>query len=163
MSKDGTCDKCSKKFSYTLFHSGFGESSYAYCNKCGKVALLDTYLVPPKIKYIFLNYARHHIISKELEKFIDPCECGGKFTHNASPRCPHCKQKLSAIEANKYIESDNPNKKEAWLWQNNWTGLYAMIIDDNKINDNWKLYPPKLTLKEKIKFALDKFRKKKSN
>lgn len=151
----GYCEKCRKEFRYYLIHNGFNESSYAYCDTCGKVVFFSTYSVPAVLKSIFINEARHKIIPKELELHIEKCECGGFFKHNASPRCPYCHHILSPIEANKYIESDSPDK-EGWHWQNNWTGTYAIVIEDNKINDNWKLYPPKLTLRERIKFFFSK-------
>lgn len=151
----GQCDKCGKAFKYNLIHNGFNESSYAYCNKCGKTVFFDTYKVPKEIKWFFIPHARHHAIPKDLEKYIEQCECGGNFKLDASPRCPHCHQILSPIEANKYIKSDPPDK-EGWHWQNNWTGTYAIVIEDNRVNDSWKLFPPKLTLKEKIKYLFSK-------
>ena len=37
----GTCEHCAKSFGYLLFHCGFGDCSYAYCNKCGMTAILS--------------------------------------------------------------------------------------------------------------------------
>ena len=155
----GKCERCGKLFEYYLIHNGFNESSYAYCDKCGKIAFLNTHSVPDVLKQHFLEYARHKSISEELEKYIEKCSCGGNFKCGTSPRCPHCKQILSPIEANKYIKSDPPNK-EGWHWQNNWTDTYAIVIGNNKINDNWKLYPPKLTFKESMKMGLENTRNK---
>jgi len=50
----GTCDKCGKKFEYYLIHNGFNESAYAYCDKCGRTAILDYYskLVPKGVEMV---------------------------------------------------------------------------------------------------------------
>ncbi len=156
--KIGRCDKCSRQFNYSLMHCGFGDCLYAYCDNCGKTAFFDDYKPPNELKGFVRYSSVNYIIPEQLEPFIEKCSCGGNFKHDASPRCVHCKQTLSPIEANKYIKSDPPDK-EGWYWQNNWTGIYAIIIDDNKVNDNWKLYPPKLTLKESIKAGVENTKK----
>jgi hypothetical protein len=46
---------------------------------------------------------------------------------------------LSAIEATSYIEEAHaPAAKKGWRWQHNWTGLYAVIIEDKSVDDIWK-------------------------
>lgn len=153
--KIGKCDRCSGQFNYSLMHCGFGDCLYAYCDRCGATAFFDNYKFPNELK-IFLRYSNsNYVIPKHLEPFIEKCNCGGNFKHDASPRCSNCHRILSPIEANKYIKSDQPDKT-GWHWQNNWTGTYAIVIEDNKIWDNWKLYPPKLTFKEKIKSFFSK-------
>jgi hypothetical protein len=50
----GKCDKCSASFGYLLIHNGFNDSSYAYCDSCCYVALLDHYAAPkhaPKLDF----------------------------------------------------------------------------------------------------------------
>lgn len=37
----GTCEHCEQSFGYWLGHSGFGECSYACCDKCGMTAVLS--------------------------------------------------------------------------------------------------------------------------
>lgn len=157
--KAGKCDKCSTQFNYSLMHCGFGDCLYAYCDSCGKTAFFDDYKLPKDLRGSLQYSAVNYVIPERLESFIERCDCGGQFRHNASPRCPYCKEKLSSIEANKYIKSDSP-EKSGWHWQNNWTGIYAIIIEGNKINDNWKLYPPKLTFKEHVKMGLEKTKNK---
>jgi len=155
--KIGKCDKCSKQFTYSLMHCGFGDCSYAYCDICGKTAFFDDYKLPKELKGLLRYSVDSYVIPEQLESFIEKCDCGGHFRHNASPRCPHCKERLSPIEANKYIRSDSPDKK-GWHWQNSWTGIYAITVDGNKINDNWQPYPPKLTFKESMNRILDAVR-----
>lgn len=138
MSNIGICENCHKSFSYKLIHNGFNESSYAYCDNCGKTAIFDSYLVPNELKQIYNNNSRHNAISEELEDFIMPCDCSGNYKHNASPRCPHCNEELSAILAEKYIENNAPGVEKGWQWQSNWTGLYAIIIEGKSISNCWK-------------------------
>lgn len=37
----GDCEHCHASFRYDLLHSGFGDMSYAYCERCGTAALLS--------------------------------------------------------------------------------------------------------------------------
>ncbi len=84
----GICDRCDQAFPYYLIHSGFNDSYYAYCDLCGKTAILDSYspsLSQPRLQRVSLGR-----IPAELEGKLCPCECGGRFVVNAGPRCPHC-------------------------------------------------------------------------
>lgn len=138
MNNIGKCNNCLKNFGYTLIHNGFNETSYAYCDKCGKTAFFDSYSVPEKLKKIFVEESRHHVLSNKLEKFIQPCDCSGNFKHNASPRCPHCNGELSADSTREFIEKNSPATEKGWKWQNNWTDVYAIIVENKKINNCWK-------------------------
>ena len=91
----------------------------------------------PKIpKHTGLKF--HQAITESVEPLLKPCECGGRFRRGASPRCPHCNSELSAIEATKYIEANAPGTKGGWRWQQDWVGLYCIIIEDRMVKDNWK-------------------------
>ena len=37
----GECEHCHGQFGYYLIHSGFNDSNYAYCDFCGKTAVLS--------------------------------------------------------------------------------------------------------------------------
>ena len=134
----GTCDKCGKQFEYYLIHNGFNESAYAYCDKCGCTAILDYYSksVP---KGVEVGYGQ--AIEPVLEPFLRTCDCGGHFKIGAAPRCPHCGNELSATEAKGYLESAAPGTKKGWRWQETWTGLYCIVINDKLVRDNWKALP----------------------
>jgi len=61
------CNCCDHEFEVMegggfLFH-------LLHCNHCGKEKRMSL---------------------EESEKFLPPCTCGGKFTFDASPRCPQC-------------------------------------------------------------------------
>src|SRR5690348_17402033 len=114
----GECEHCGKQFGYYLIHSGFNDSFYAYCSDCGMTADLSIYSnrMPklPKDCHPFRE------ICAELEPYIEACGCGGRFKKGSSPRCPHCKQPLSAEDAATYIEKNAPGTKVGWVWQRNW-------------------------------------------
>ncbi|MFH0732288.1 MAG: hypothetical protein V2A72_05140 [Candidatus Omnitrophota bacterium] len=136
----GYCDNCSKKFKFRLIHNGFNESSYAYCDKCGKTTFFyEHYLkIPNKCKWFFMRKERYEKINEKLEKFIKRCSCGGKFKKSAKPRCPNCKSILSARKAANYIEKNAAGLKKGWQWYKSWNGGYAIVIEDNEISNNWK-------------------------
>ena len=126
--KKGDCEHCGRFYRYSLWHSGFGDNSYAYCDECGVLALV--------------NYANPHVagfppqstqfaeIDESWEPFLKPCACGGRFRKGQSPRCPFCSEKLSPAHAAEHIEAQARGAGKAWHWQNNWTGVYSLAIDD---------------------------------
>jgi hypothetical protein len=130
----GKCGYCKSAFKLDLLHCGFGDCSYAYCNSCGKTALLSGWSKkwPVGVKCTQAE------ISAEMEVHLEPCSCGGSFLKGSSPRCPECKQPLSASEATSYIEDQAPGTKKGRRWQRNWSGLYGVVINGIKVNDNLK-------------------------
>ena len=133
----GDCEHCNKEFGYYLIHNGFNESSYAYCDACGLTALLDGWKVPKSVHMV-----PHQMITPELEPHLAPCQCGGSFKAGASPRCPRCRQVISAVRATEYIEREAEGAKKGWRWQRAWTGLYCIIIEDRVVRDVWRQPEP---------------------
>ena len=127
MLKKGDCENCGRFYRYTLWHSGFGDNSYAYCDECGMLALL--------------NYSNEYVaalpapaekfgeIEASWEPYLQACPCGGRFRRGASPRCPSCREKLSATHAATHIEAQALGAR-GWKWQNNWSGLYCLAMND---------------------------------
>ncbi len=136
----GECQHCKEKFNYRLIHNGFNETTYAYCNKCGMTAFLhEHYLcIPQECKTFFKKKSRYDKISKELEPFLLSCDCGGRFTRIAKPKCPQCNSYLSTRHAKKYIEANSKGAKKGWHWQMSWNGLYAIVVENRKVENNWK-------------------------
>jgi len=131
--QSGKCNECGKSFGYYLIHNGFNDSSYAYCNSCGMTALLGAYQVPE----IGVKLEPFQAITPEIEPLLQACPCGGKFQSEATPRCPHCHCSLSATEAASFIETQAAGTKKGWRWQNNWTGLYCIIVENKFVKDIW--------------------------
>lgn len=132
----GLCEHCNQSFLYRLYHSGFSDCSYAYCDKCGMTAVLSYWskgtprrpsACPP-----------HQEICAEFEKYLEPCSCGGAFKKGSSPRCPHCSLPLSAQLATRYIEANAPGTRKGWRWQRNWNQLYCIVIGNREVHDNFK-------------------------
>jgi hypothetical protein len=129
----GKCGQCGKLFPYDLFHSGFGDFAYAYCDRCGMLSILDGWKPPEGVKLTI-----HRMIAPDIEPLLSPCPCGGQFRAGASPRCPHCGSRLSAEEATTWIEANAPGTARGWRWQRNWSGIYAISIERPFVRDNWK-------------------------
>ena len=86
--KLGNCESCGRSFEYDLFHCGFGDMAYAYCDRCGQTALLSGwYKHIPEGAHLQV----HHAIEPRIEPYLQSCACGGAFRADATPRCPHCK------------------------------------------------------------------------
>jgi hypothetical protein len=154
--KVGVCEHCKRRFGYYLIHNGFNESAYAYCEACGTTALLDKWKVPKGIEVNWDN-----AITPGIEHHLAKCPCGGAFRAGASPRCPHCREPLSATQASEYIERQPAVFKGLWRWkllwaytqgrlrnrtylspvrwqwQRTWTDLYCIIIDNRVVRDVW--------------------------
>lgn len=128
----GTCEHCQQQFCYYLVHSGFNDSVYAYCDSCGKTAILslcDKRM--PKLR----DCPRHQQMSSAMEPYVQPCGCGGSFRKGSAPRCPHCNKPPSAKIATAYIEG---NAAGSWRWQKNWSGIYCIVIENIWIADNFR-------------------------
>jgi hypothetical protein len=126
--RTGSSEHCQKDFRFELWHAGFGDMSYAYCDGCGMVATIDySNKDLSKLPPISPHY---QVIDTELEPFLHPCACGGRFRKGAFPRCPHCKEPLSAEYAAGHIERSSPGSAKGWRWQRSWVGLYCIAIED---------------------------------
>ena len=131
MAMVGTCEHCGEKFNLELYHCGFAEWSYAYCDTCGMTAMLSCWdkRWPTGVK------GCQQEIAREMEPHLRPCACGGKFLKGSSPRCPRCGGELSAEGAASYIEEQAPGTKKGWRWQRNWTDVYCIVIEDRQVRD----------------------------
>src|SRR5262249_5163152 len=130
----GKCEHCTRSFDLDLLHCGFGDCSYAYCDSCGKTALLSGWSKewPAGVKCTQAE------ICADMEPHLEGCSCGGRFLKGSSPRCPQCKERLSADKATEYIEDQAPGTKKGWRWQRSWSGIYGVIINELRVADNFK-------------------------
>jgi hypothetical protein len=87
MAKDdiGTCETCTRAFSYKLIRNGFNDSAFADCDRCGCTAAFSGYYkgVPAAAKL-----GIYGPVNAEAERLLTSCSCRGSFRANASPRCP---------------------------------------------------------------------------
>jgi hypothetical protein len=137
----GKCEHCAKLFGYYLIHNGFNESCYAYCDTCGVLQLLNGYSLthPNKLSELLAKRPGRQAIYPDMEEQLRACACGGHFRRDASPRCPHCKEPLSAELAAKYIEANAPGAKGGrWRWQRNWVGMYCIVVENRLIKDAYR-------------------------
>ena len=105
IAKKGDCEHCGRFYRYTLWHSGFGDNSYAYCDACGMLGILN-YLNPHVAGFppLTQQYAE---IETSWEPFLEPCACGGHFRRGEAT-----------------------GAGRGWQWQRNWSGVYCMAMDD---------------------------------
>lgn len=131
---EATCAHCSARFGYFLVHNGFNDSAYAYCDTCGKTAILSGWAknIPADV-----GLPMHQPITPAIETHLDACSCGGRFRAHASPRCPHCRYLLDAAGLTAEIEQNAPGTKGGWRWQQDWSGVYAIVIENRMTQDNW--------------------------
>jgi hypothetical protein len=134
----GTCEHCSSTFDYYVVHNGFNRSSYAYCESCGRTALLYRPEWPLAVSIPF-----HYEMASWVEEQLPPCNCGGRFRPDAAPRCPTCKATLSANEATQWLEAQAVGTNEGWGWQRSWQGLYCIVIDNRVIEYAWEEGSPR--------------------
>jgi hypothetical protein len=121
----GSCEHCGYAFPYYLIHNGFNDSSFAYCERCGRLALLSRLELENG-----LGRALDVLLPLplEAERLLRPCDCGGAFRWQAPARCPSCREPLSADMAAEWIERNATGTKAGWQWQRTWDGLYALAI-----------------------------------
>lgn len=136
---DGICEHCHSHFEYWLCHCGMAESGYAYCESCGRTAILSEW---DKRRPRLPDCPGQQEICAAMESYLLPCECGGSFKKGATPRCPHCNQVLSAELATVYIEANAPGAKKGWRWQRNWSGIYCIVVEEKRVMDNFRPTAP---------------------
>ena len=126
--KKGDCEHCERNYRYSLWHSGFGDNSYAYCDQCGMLAILN--YSNPQLAGLPPFTTQYAEIDDSWEPYLSACPCGGQFRKGQSPRCPFCSEKLSPTHAAEHIEAQAQGAGKGWRWQGDWHGVYCMAIDD---------------------------------
>jgi hypothetical protein len=126
--KKGDCEHCGMMYRYSLWHSVVGDNSYAYCDRCGALAILN--YSHPLVMGFPPAGTIHEVIDESWEPFLRPCACGGRFRRDGAPRCPSCKKRLSPTHAAVHIEAQALGSGRGWHWQNSWSGLHCMAIED---------------------------------
>jgi hypothetical protein len=98
----------------------------------GRTAILSAYSKrwPARVKWTYAE------IAEEMEPYLLPCEYWGKFSKGNSPRCPKCREVLSADKAARYIEPQSPGSAKGWRWRD-WQGVYSVVIDGHQVQDNF--------------------------
>jgi ribosomal protein L34E len=129
----GSCEHRAPSFGIEIFHNGFDNSSHACCGECGMTAILSAWSKrwPVGVKRTQTE------ISPDIQQHLMPCKCGGKLSKGNFPRCPKCKQALSAEAAARDIEPQSPGTKKGWRWQRGWDGLDCAVINDQCVKDNF--------------------------
>lgn len=124
----GDCEHCGRAYHYSLVNASFSDCSYAYCDACGRLAIISYssafLLSMPKIS------TPHQVIDAAWEPYLRPCSCGGHFRRGAAPRCMVCMAELSAEHATSHIERNFVSGGRSWHWQCNWVDSYCIDVED---------------------------------
>jgi hypothetical protein len=129
----GWCQQCGGTFQYRLVHNGFSNTAYAYCDHCSFTVLLSEWSEAAR-RVPFRSQGR---ISPDLECLLKQCPCGGRFLASSDPKCPNCARPLSPVDATSYIEKNAPGTAKGWRWDQSWSGVYSIVLNDQILEDWW--------------------------
>jgi hypothetical protein len=88
------CPYCEKDIRYWR-SSGMSQSfPHFYCNRCTNVLFRESDHEKIWANEISKSLSSENIL-REIVDSLPSCSCGGQFTADASPRCPHCKTEIS--------------------------------------------------------------------
>lgn len=118
----GCCHHCQRRFSFAIYDSGFSGSIYAYCDGCGKLLIISDY--DPRVAKQRKRRDWARVIDKDIEPSLPKCACGGAYLASASPRCPHCAERLDPEQSRSWLES-----RSFVRWQGNWNDCYCICIE----------------------------------
>jgi len=115
------CKFCQHKINTAypnVIHTGLNNTGFMYCNNCPNVLVWSTF----DVNYEMLVGKKHpwalnEIEKRKIESNVISCECNGRFTFNAKPRCPNCNNEIPEIQPDsinfivlkKRIDSDQIN------------------------------------------------------
>ncbi len=119
------CPNCKKlillKQEY-LYHAGFSNRGFLYCELCPTILEFSSY--DRNYKKFIRDKGPWPLAVDEkqlIEKHLKYCPCGGRFRFDAPPKCPHClgsiasllPDKIHFVEVDKVIDADkNP---DVWI------------------------------------------------
>lgn len=154
-----TCYHCTKPLEFDYHHSGFGDEIFFYCAKCGMVAVIHTYSRQMSEGKF---YEKHNLMKQyngqneksvlafennfkkmkvDISSRLNKCFCGGQFTAEAIPRCPHCGKEL---EWDKIIDEIDKNSGRGGqprfreCLKKGWHDVYYFVFNGKQVNNNWK-------------------------
>jgi hypothetical protein len=59
------------------------------------------------------------------------------FSLLLTPGVQAAPQPLSAVEATDYIEKNARGTAKGWRWDQSWTGVYSIVINEKRVEDWW--------------------------
>lgn len=134
----GRCEHCGVTSPYEMVHNGFNDSAFAYCDRCGRVAIVDLVEIERRLGQV---PALVTPLPEEVAEHLASCTCGGSFKGDAPARCPSCHKALSAELAAAWIEAQASGAKGGWRWQRSWPALYALILGERVVFNPWSRPP----------------------
>lgn len=92
MSTESHCPEC-KEVIQIRTNGGMGDDIVLRCNQCGIPGKVCGY--DPRYQEMIRFEGGLKAALAALPNNLKPCSCGGHFSHDAPPRCPHCLAILS--------------------------------------------------------------------
>jgi hypothetical protein len=120
----GRCEQCGVEFEFWLFGCHYANCAYAYCSDCGATAILERYADawPKRVPLQAVG-----ALGGELEDYLAPCSCGGRFSGSVAPRCPSCNTPLDPVQATSYLEARTEPGRRGW-WAKSWHNKQSGIV-----------------------------------
>ncbi len=153
-----TCYHCEAAIKYTNTHAASADQVFFYCNKCGIVTTLDRYskeMEEGKFYDKFLKSKSYDLnddfymgqfwldmkkMRREIEIHLAPCSCSGKFTADAVPRCPACKEELEWDKVADNLEKTTGRTMPHYFRRfirKGWHDMYYFVFDLQIVRNNW--------------------------
>jgi hypothetical protein len=91
------CDSCRKLYMVEVYHAGFSQIGFLYCDKdstvvtWGPITDITYYMLVGKKLPWSLDRKEQAVVEDALK----PCPCGGRFRFDNNLRCPSCGEPLS--------------------------------------------------------------------
>jgi len=88
---DIRCSNCSKLIKVKIFSAGFMDVIAFSCDRDSTVLTISTY--DKTLNSLLGKYPNSAWTDKQfrtVEEKLMICSCGGKFKHDAKPKCPNC-------------------------------------------------------------------------
>jgi hypothetical protein len=117
-----------------VLHNGFNDSEFLYCSSCHRVAILNIYSQRSKLllelgKQGLWRWRESQPAKDKIEAALSSCPEGGRFTFEASPRCPLCSAVLSVEATVQELHAGE------WWGTAGWRGIYCLEIEGGGIVD----------------------------
>ncbi len=147
------CYHCNSSFNFSHSHSGFSDEHFFYCDRCGITAVVEWYTKE------YQQFYKEHIEPSydpssvgDLAKFeehtrktravlsqhLQPCPCGGRYSVDAIPRCPHCRKAMEWDKVfDQIAEAFRARGYHPENLEGGWHGVTCFVFDGRVIVDPW--------------------------
>lgn len=135
-----TCEPCTARSRARIFHSGFSNVEYLYCNSCCCTAILDFFsersaILRDLATRGWWSWRASTTSCSQIEGTLDDCGCGGRFTFEAEPRCPVCQHVLDLASVKRQLDAESWWRSDAWRPREDG---YFLVLEENSVTDPYR-------------------------